>query len=136
MNGSSQGQGRPDMGRGPAIYWGYCSRTRRYRMMDASDYVSSMQEGVSKLMNDTTSAYQDMMRGYSQQWARGGGMGMPWESKGHEHGEHCEHCGDRGECHDCHCDCCIGDADVVVHARAGELRRISITLENDTRRER
>jgi hypothetical protein len=53
----------------------------------------------------------------------------------HDHG-HCEHrrgCGD----HDCHCECCISDeADVVVYARCGEVRRVPIEVENDTRRDR
>ena len=37
---------------------------------------------------------------------------------------------------DCHCECCVCDADVLVHARCGEVRRIPVTFENDSRRER
>ena len=41
----------------------------------------------------------------------------------------------RGDC-DCHCECCVCDADVLVHARCNETRRIPVTFENDTRREK
>jgi hypothetical protein len=36
----------------------------------------------------------------------------------------------------CHCQCCIGDVDIVVYARVGERRVISITIENSRRREK
>lgn len=36
----------------------------------------------------------------------------------------------------CHCRCCIGDADLVVYARVGELRIVPIVVENNRRRER
>ena len=45
----------------------------------------------------------------------------------------CRDC--RGDC-DCHCECCVCDADVLVHARCNETRRIPVTFENDTRREK
>jgi len=45
-------------------------------------------------------------------------------------GEHCEPCG----ADDCHCDCCVNDADVIIEARVGERRVISVIVENDTRR--
>ena len=44
--------------------------------------------------------------------------------------EHCEPCG----ADDCHCDCCVNDADVVIEARVGERRVVSVIVENDTRR--
>lgn len=124
MNGSSQWQSRPDPGRGPAIYLGYSARDGRYRMMDLSEYVTSVQQEVLRLMNDTAFAYGGMLRGSYQSTPAGG---APWM------GQRSARCDDRG---DCHCDCCVGDTDVLVHARVGETRRISITLENDTRRER
>ncbi len=37
---------------------------------------------------------------------------------------------------DCHCRCCIGDADLVVYARLGEVRIVPISVENRWRRER
>ena len=56
----------------------------------------------------------------------------------HEH-EHGQHTGGSGCCEDCcedHCRCCIPDADVVLHARAGEQRVIPFLLRNPWRRER
>lgn len=37
---------------------------------------------------------------------------------------------------DCECRCCIGDADLVIYARLGEVRVIPIRIENSRRRER
>lgn len=37
---------------------------------------------------------------------------------------------------DCHCRCCIGDADLVVYARAGERRVVPVVISNCRRRER
>ena len=36
----------------------------------------------------------------------------------------------------CHCRCCIGDADLVVYARSGEVRIVPVRIENRRRRER
>ena len=48
----------------------------------------------------------------------------------HEHGHHdCRH--DYG-----HCRCCIGDADLVIYTRLGEVRLVPIEIENNRRRER
>jgi hypothetical protein len=108
-------QSRTDQG--PAMYYGYCNRSRRYRMMNLSDYMGSIQQGVNRWVNDAHATYQSYARTYSNP---AGVASRP---------------GCRGEC-DCHCDCCICDSDVVVHARCGESRRIPITFENDTRRDR
>jgi hypothetical protein len=48
----------------------------------------------------------------------------------HERG--CRHCGRDA----CECYCCIGDVDVVVYTRVGELRIVPIRVENERRRER
>jgi hypothetical protein len=51
-------------------------------------------------------------------------------------------CGcDEGDCDgcgrdDCHCECCVVDADLVVHARLGETRIVPLTIENPRRRQR
>lgn len=37
---------------------------------------------------------------------------------------------------DCSCRCCVGDADLLVHARVGERRIVPLVIENDSRRER
>ncbi len=115
----------------PPMYYGYCQRTRQYRMMDLPEYVSNMHEGLSRMVTDSASAYQDMFRTYPN--AGGGTATMPWSStRHHGHGD----CGCRGGCRDCHCECCVCDADVLVHVRCGELRRIPLTFDNDTRRDR
>ncbi|HZM97346.1 MAG TPA: hypothetical protein VFB92_28195 [Vicinamibacterales bacterium] len=113
--------------RGPAIYYGYCGRTGRYRMMDLPEYLSNVQQGMSRWMSDTQTMYQDVARGYY-----GRGQGDVRTRTRHDDGCGCRDC--RHD--DCHCECCVCDADVLVHARCGELRRIPVTFENDTRRER
>lgn len=124
MNASYDDVSRSRSDRGPAIYLGYCGRTGRYRMMDLPEYLSSVQQGMSRLMTDATSAYQEIARGY---------YGPP---RGRARAAQTD-CGCGGDCGgDCHCECCVCDADVLVHARCGEVRRIPVTFENDTRRER
>src|SRR4051794_10031114 len=126
MYGSSQGSTQSGSSRGPAMYYGYCGHSGRYRMMDLPEYMSNMQEGMSRWMNDGANAYQDMLRNYS-------GMAQGTYGGTAKSGD----CGcKQRECDDCHCECCVGDADVLVHARCGELRRIPITFENDSRRDK
>jgi hypothetical protein len=65
---------------------------------------------------------------------------------GHEHHGHHEHHGNDCDCHehergcghdrDCRCECCIGDADIVVYAHCGEVRVVPIQIHNDTRKVR
>ena len=50
----------PLSSRGPAIYYGYCGRTKKFRMMDLTDYVANMQEGVTRMMDDAQSSYREM----------------------------------------------------------------------------
>jgi hypothetical protein len=45
-------------------------------------------------------------------------------------------CCDSCQRDDCACRCCIGDADLVIYARLGEVRIIPIRIENTRRRER
>ena len=124
---------RSRSGRGPEIYYGYCGRTRRYRMMDLPDYMSNIQQGMTRMMSDPAAMYQEIARGYSMpSAARPAGVRTRTE-----HDSDCG-CGchdGRGDC-DCHCECCVCDADVLVHARCNETRRIPVTFENDTRREK
>lgn len=122
--------------RGPAMYFGWCHRTNQYRMMDLPDYMSNTQEGMSRLMNNSAAAYQNMYAGYGGQ---GGTATMPQQHQ-HQHGKDCG-CGCGGKhrdcgCNDRHCECCVCDADVLIHARCGEIRRIPLTFENDTRRDK
>ena len=117
--------------RGPAIYYGYCGRTRRYRMMDLPDYMSNLQQGMTRWMSDPAAMYQEIARGYS---IPGATDPAGVRTRTHQHDCDCG-CGRRGDC-DCHCECCVCDADVLVHARCNETRRIPVTFENDTRREK
>lgn len=129
MYGSSPGSTRSGSSRGPAIFMGYCGRSRRYRMMDLPEYMSNMQEGMSRWMTDATAAYQGMLRP---------DQGRPQEPR-ERYGDPEQDCGcgcRERQGNDCHCECCVSDTDVLVHARCGEVRRIPITFENETRREK
>lgn len=135
MQASRQRFSRPSSTRGPAMYFGYCQESRRYRMMDLPDYVSNVQEGLSQLMNEGASAYQGMMRDFGGMAGGVGTMRDPvsgTRARGRRRGCGCD---DSHDC-ECHCECCVCDADVLVHARCGEVRRIPLTFENDTRRDR
>ncbi len=122
MNATSQRPTRTGLSQGPALYYGYCTRTKTYRMMDLPEYLSNLQEGISQVMSQTRSAYQGMYRNLSD---IAGGTATAVRRTGRD-------CG----CDDCGCECCVCDADVLTHARCGEVRRIPITFENETRRER
>ena len=132
MYASSQRSTRPNTSRGPAMYFGYCQRSRQYRMMDLPEYVDNVQEGMSRMMNEGAAAYEGMMRNYGGGAAAG--LAGPMTRR-HERDCGCG-CRGRDTCNDCHCECCVCDADVLVHARCGEVRRIPLTFENDTRRDR
>jgi hypothetical protein len=120
--------------RGPSIYYGYCDRSRRYRMMDLPDFMTNVQQGMTRMVTDAQAAYQDMLSGYQRPGSRGSGERVRGERP---HGGGCHDCGCHERCcSDCHCECCVTDADVLVHARCGEIRRIPVTFENDSRRER
>ena len=118
-------------GRGPSIYYGYCGRTKRYRMMDLTDYMANMQEGMTRMMDDAQATYREMARTYGRM--PGTGESPDW-ARGLAHHRGCGCCG-KHDC-DCHCECCVCDADVLIYGRCGELRRIPISFDNDSRRER
>jgi hypothetical protein len=122
MQATSIRSNRPGSSQGPAVYYGYCTRTKTYRMMDLPEYVSNVQEGISQMVNQTASAYQGMYRNMSE---LAGGTATSAARPTRD-------CG----CKDCSCDCCVEDADVLIHTRCGEVRRIPITFENDSRRDR
>lgn len=108
--------------RGPAMYFGYCSRSGGYRMMDLADYLASLQEGATRLTSGLMSLYGDA------------GRRAPMR-RHDDDGVHVRGAGCRGDC-DCRCTCCVCDADVLIYARCGETRRIPVTFVNDGRRER
>jgi len=121
-------------------------------MMNYPDYVSNMQTGLSNMYTGATPAMQpmidamtSMMRGPSAPPQRGHRHGHDCgcgchEHEGHEHGchhhDHDRHHHDHDCHHEHHCHCFIRCADMVEFARCGEVRRIPITFDNDTRRER
>ena len=118
------------------------------RMMNYPDYVNNVQTGLSNMYQGMTSAAPhvqpmiDAMTG----WMRGTGAPsrhMHGDCGRHEHHWHDHDCGCHKHGwhdHDCHlehhCHCHIRCADVVEHVRCGEVGRIPITFDNDTRRER
>ena len=114
-----------EQGRGPEILYGYCHETNRMRMMDYTDYMKNMQTGYSNLYSNPASSMRPMMDALSSMMR---GMDSPSARSRHKGDCDCEQ--------DCTCSCCIRCADVVEYARCGELRRIPITFDNDTRRER
>jgi hypothetical protein len=126
--------------RGPEVFYGYCHDTNRMRMMDYTDYVANIQTGYTNLYSNPGAAMRPIVDALSTMVAAPGVRSTG--SRHHEHGcdccgghgHGCDCCGGHGE--DCACSCCIRCADVVEYARCGETRRIPITFENDTRRER
>ncbi len=117
--------------RGPEVFYGYCHETNRMRMMDYADYMSNMQTGYSNLYSNPASAMQLIVNALSGTMPSPSALSAPAHRKQHKHGCGCG-------CHeqDCACSCCVRCADVVEYARCGEVRRIPITFDNDTRRER
>lgn len=112
----------PPTDRGPALYFGYCMRSGSYRMMDLTEYLASLQQGAARWTSGVMSVYGDLGRGTQPSRREDGGVRV-----------RTARCS--SDC-DCHCTCCVCDADVLVYARCGETRRVPITFENDTRRER
>ncbi len=92
-------------------------------MMDYPDFVSNVQTAYSNLYQNPASAMQPIIDSVSKMIR---GTTAPSQ---HKHGCHCHE-------HDCACSCCIRCADMVEYARCGEVRRIPITFDNDSRRER
>ncbi len=100
--------------------------------MDYTDYMNNVQTGYSNLYNNPASPMQSMVDAFSSMMQGAASPGAPAQQRHHRH--HGCGCG----CHerDCSCSCCIRCADIVEYARCGEVRRIPITFDNDTRRER
>ncbi len=139
MHGSSHRSGSTGaQTRGPEAYFGYCQRSKQYRMMDLPDFMDNTQAGLSQMMAGSTATMQRMWNP-----GRGGGSATSDRPR-HEHRDHRDRgdcgcgddcgCGGKSGCQ-CHCECCVCDADVLIHARCGEVRRIPLTFENDTRRD-
>jgi hypothetical protein len=138
------------------MFYGYCSETKRMRMMDYPEYVRNVRRAYSDLYEAMYRNAQGSMRswwesvhggaahgGYGHHWGCGHcGCGHPYHrTHHHPRSEHCDcgcHAHHGNDCHgyDCHCSCCICDADAVEYAHCGERRLIPLLFENDTRRER
>jgi hypothetical protein len=114
--------------RGPEVFYGYCHETNRMRMMDYTDYMSNMQTAYSNLYSNPAAGMQPIIDAFSGMMRSPSSYSAPTH---HKHG-----CGCRCHEQDCTCSCCIRCADVIEYARCGEVRRIPITFDNDTRRER
>src|SRR5580693_3981831 len=106
------------------------------RMMNYVDFMGNLQTGYSNLYNNPASAMMPMVNSLSAMMQRG--AAHQHRHHGHHHHKHQLECGCGCGCRedDCGCDCCISCADVVQYARCGEIRRIPLVFDNDTRRER
>ena len=117
---SQQSAGSP----GPAWFYGYCHDSGQMKMMSYPEYVSNAQTTYSKTMNNPAwpmQQWSDAVQGQKGSHARKSDCG----------------CHERDDCGcDCDCQCHVHCADAVEYARCGELRRIPITFENETRRDR
>jgi hypothetical protein len=114
--------------KGSEVFYGYCHDSRRMRMMDYTDYMSNMQRGYSNLYQSPTTALQQMV-----DMVQSATAATPAPSTSQHHKHHGCNCHQE---EDCSCNCCIRCADTVEYARCGETRKIPITFENDSRRER
>lgn len=128
------------------MFYGWSPQTGRMEMMDLPDYLDSMRQGYDRAIQDLQQQFATVTQAYLPAPTRPG----PGTRRGHQHPKHrrSDHeCGDRddhrcredSDCDDdddCRCECCIGDADIVVYSRCGEVRVIPIALDNDTRKVR
>jgi len=123
-------------------------------MMDLPGYLDSFRQGYDRALQDLYQRVQTMSDAMAaaspayapaQPWT---GPAVPQQGRrgrhvghGHHHEHHRRHDHDCGcEHEDCDddecCECCIGDADIVVYGRCGELRVVPIEIENETRKVR
>ncbi len=120
-------------GGGPAFLYGYCHDSGRMRMMNVPDYMRNVQTGYTNLAQAPATLMQQMAGIYSP--AAPTEASQSYHGRHHRHKEHGCGCHERHE-RDCGCECCIRCADTVEYARCGETRKIPITFDNDSRRER
>ncbi|WP_195908094.1 hypothetical protein [Nostocoides sp. HKS02] len=117
----------------------------------APDYLATIRDGWAQAMqqwvDQSTTAWDQWSKGWAGALPPVPGVpGMQQSHPGkHGHHDHHDHDHHRHD-HDHHdhacgccgdgCDCCVPEADVVVHARAGEVRIVPFRLANHWRRER
>ncbi len=113
--------------KGPEVFYGYCHDTGRMRMMDYNDFMSNLQQGYSNLYQAPggTAAYSKPASNWNPT--------SNWQAWNFRRRQGCD-C--RGQPDDCGCNCCIRCADAVQYAYCGETRKIPVTFDNDSRRER
>lgn len=136
----SHHHGCAESGHGPEVFYGYCHKSGRMRMMNYGDYMSNMQTAYSNLYQSPASGFQPMIDAWTQMLGGVAAQQAPsfaGDPQGHHHHHHHDDC----HCHDhqheeCGCHCCIRCADLVEYVRCGEVRSLPITFDNDTRRER
>jgi len=120
----------------------------------APDLIATLKTGWNDAMQQWWDQSQAALDPWKQAWdtmapgVAGQTLGMPARRHhGHDHGHDHEHADEHAHRHghervdarcDCEsgCRCCIPDADVVLHARAGEQRVVPFLLRNPCRRER
>jgi len=111
--------------RGPEVFYGYCHDSGRMRMMDYDDFMTNLQQGYSNLYQvpGGTAAYSNPVSNPVSSW--------PASNFRRRQGCDCH-----AQQDDCGCNCCIRCADAVQYAYCGETRKIPVTFDNDSRRER
>ena len=107
--------------RGPEVLYGYCYDSRRMRMMDYGDFMSNLNRGYSSL--------------YQAPAGMASVLGPAANAIVPDYRRQQDGCC-RDEREDCSCNCCIQCADIVEYAYCGETRKIPVTFDNDSRRER
>ena len=108
--------------KGPEVFYGYCHESGRMRMMDYNDFMTNLGKGYSNLYRTPAGvAIPTALNPY-----------LPARDS-----RRCQcGCGCHGQQDDCGCNCCIQCADAIEYAYCGETRKIPITFDNDSRRER
>lgn len=118
---SSRYSNRAVENRTPEVFYGYCHDSGRMRMMDFTDFMTNLGKGYSNLYQSPAATA-----------ALGNSGTYPFApDPRRQAGCRCHEQED-----DCGCNCCVRCADAVEYAYCGETRRIPITFDNDSRRER
>lgn len=90
----------------------------------ATDWLDRWLDLVDTSMSDWSEAWREAVRS----------AGQPWWERAYRP-RRCEPVDCDDPTHDCRCECCVGDADLVLEGRVGEVRVVPVEVENRTRRE-
>jgi hypothetical protein len=121
----SCGNGAP-----PAYLYGYCHDSGTMRMMNMPDYMRNVQTSYTNMAQAPGNLMQQMAGMYSSP-----ASSQTWQGHHRDKSQGCS-CHDQHGKDECGCECCIRCADAVEYVRCGETRKIPITFDNDSRRER